>query len=105
MDSAKECTCTELTGSGSEATAASKASFIMSRVSGAKEALGKSFICLPEKMIKRARDTEIELLQRQQTSPNCTVQRINAPKVHFVQRWIVVLCSLAGRMTGAYLIA
>jgi hypothetical protein len=39
-----DCTCAELTGSGSDATAASKAFFMMPIVSGGKDAFEKSFI-------------------------------------------------------------
>ena len=39
-----DCTCAELTGSGSDATAASRASFMMLMVSGGKDAFEKSFI-------------------------------------------------------------
>ena len=39
-----DCTCAELTGSGKDATAASKAAFMMLMVSGGKDAFGKSFI-------------------------------------------------------------
>jgi len=39
-----DCTCTELTGSGSVATAASKASFMMPIISGGNDAFEKSFI-------------------------------------------------------------
>jgi hypothetical protein len=44
MVSAMDCTCVELTGSGSDATAASRAFFMMLMVSGGKDAFGKSFI-------------------------------------------------------------
>jgi hypothetical protein len=44
MDSAMDCTCAELTGSGNDATAASKAIFMMLMVSGGKDAFEKSFI-------------------------------------------------------------
>jgi len=46
MVSAIDCTCAELTGSGSEATAASRAFFMMLMVSGGKDAFGKSFISI-----------------------------------------------------------
>ena len=39
-----DCTCAELTGSGKDATAASRAIFMMRIVSGGKDAFGKSFI-------------------------------------------------------------
>ena len=39
-----DCTCAELTGPGSDATAASKAFFMMPMVSGGKDAFEKSFI-------------------------------------------------------------
>ena len=39
-----DCTCVELTGSGKDATAASKAIFMMLMVSGGKDAFEKSFI-------------------------------------------------------------
>ena len=39
-----DCTCAELTGSGNDATAASKAIFMMLMVSGGKDAFEKSFI-------------------------------------------------------------
>src|SRR6478736_10577118 len=42
--SAMDCTCAELTGSGSDATAASRAFFMMPMVSGGKDAFEKSFI-------------------------------------------------------------
>ena len=44
MDSAIDCTCAELTGSGNDATAASNAIFMMLMVSGGKDAFEKSFI-------------------------------------------------------------
>jgi hypothetical protein len=44
MLSAIDCTCAELTGSGNVAIAASIATFIMSTVSGGKDAFEKSFI-------------------------------------------------------------
>ena len=44
MDSAMDCTCDELTGSGKDATAASNAIFMMLIVSGGKDAFEKSFI-------------------------------------------------------------
>lgn len=44
MDSAMDCTCVELTGSGKDATAASKAIVMMLIVSGGKDAFEKSFI-------------------------------------------------------------
>ena len=37
-----DCTCAELTGSGSDATAASRAFFMMLKVSGEKEPFGKT---------------------------------------------------------------
>jgi hypothetical protein len=46
MVSAIDCTCAELTGSGSDATAASRAFFMMLMVSGGKDAFGKSFISI-----------------------------------------------------------
>ena len=39
-----DCTCAELTGSGSDATAASKAFFMIPIVSGENDAFEKSFI-------------------------------------------------------------
>ena len=47
MVSAIDCTCTEFTGSGSDATAASRAIFMMLRVSGGNDAFEKSFISCP----------------------------------------------------------
>ena len=46
MVSAIERTCEELTGSGNDATAASRAFFMMLMVSGGKDAFGKSFISI-----------------------------------------------------------
>jgi hypothetical protein len=55
MVSAIDCTCAELTGSGREATAAPKAIVIIVIVSGGKDALEKSFICVDRKMSAKHR--------------------------------------------------
>ena len=48
-----DCTCAELTGSGNDATAASKAIFMMLMVSGGKDAFEKSFIFQNKPLISR----------------------------------------------------
>ena len=53
MDSAIDCTCAELTGSGNDATAASNAIFMMLMVSGGKDAFEKSFIFQNKPFISR----------------------------------------------------
>ena len=48
-----DCTCDELTGSGKDATAASKSDFMMLIVSGGKDAFEKSFIFQNKSFISR----------------------------------------------------
>ena len=53
IDLAMDCTCAELTGSGNDATAASKAIFMMLMASGGKDAFEKSFIFQNKPFISR----------------------------------------------------
>ena len=75
MVSAIDCTCAELTGSGREATAAPKAIVIIVIVSGGKDALEKSFICVDRKMSAKDRADRCDL-EAQPVSTDMAASRL-----------------------------